>query len=255
MKTKLHWLIMSLSVMSNAVTYADGILATDNTLWRPVVGLGGGVAITTNLGQSQNFSILNPITDEFYTYYPTAQSQTAGLFEVFLGAERRVLSNWIFQGGLAYSQSGSYQAKGNFVQGADAGSADQYTYQYKVTARELLAQAKLMRSYHDKFYPYVLAGIGGSFNQASSYATNVPPFLTFTRDYVNNTSGSFAYKVGLGMDMDVTQHARLGVAYRFSGLGQADLGSANIDNVGVSGHLSQSNLNANEVLVQLTYII
>ena len=244
---------MLLCLMSSAI-YADGVLA-DNGLWHPVVGLGGGIAITTNLGQAQTFPILNPITDEFYTYSPTARSQIGGLIEVFLGTEHRVLSNWIVQGGLAYSQSGSYQAEGNFVQGADVGSANQYTYQYKVTARELLAQAKLMHPYHDKFYPYVLAGIGGSFNHASSYTTSVPSFLTFTREYANNTSGSFAYKVGLGMDMDVTQHTRLGLAYRFSGLGQANLGAASIDNTRVSGHLSQSNLYANEVLIQLTYII
>lgn len=92
----------------------------------------------------------------------------------------------------------------------------QYTYKYNVVARELLAQAKLMRPYHDKFYPYFLVGLGGSFNKASNYSTNVPPFLTFTREYGNNTSSSFAYRVGLGMDMDVTQHARIGLSvFRF----------------------------------------
>ena len=255
MKNKLHPFLIWLTLLPNAVVYADGILATNNSSWRPVIGVGGGVAITTNLAQSQTFPILNPTTDEYYTYSPSNQSQTAGLFEVFLGAERRVLSTWLFQGGLAYSQSGTYKAQGNFVQGADAGSANQYSYQYRVTARELLAQAKLMHPYHDKFYPYVLAGIGGSFNRASSYANNVPPFLTFTREYANNTSGSFAYRVGLGADMDITQHARLGLAYRFSGLGTANLGAANIDGTRVSGALSQSNLYANEVLLQLTYVI
>ena len=198
---------------------------------------------------------INPATDEYFIYSPTNQSQAAGLFEVFVAAEHRVFTNWLFQGGLAYSQSGTYKAQGNFVQGADAASADQYTYQYNVTARELLAQAKLMHPYHDKFYPYILAGIGGSFNQAYSYLTNVPPFLTFTREYNNNSSRSFAFRVGLGVDMDVTQRARLGLAYRFSGLGRVNLGAASIDGIPVSGALSQSNLYANEVLLQLTYAI
>ncbi len=256
MKIILRFILTSLIAMSNAVVYADGILAEPaKSRWQPVIGIGGGVEITTNLGQSQTFPILNPATDEYYIYSPTNQSQTAGLFEIFLGAERQVFTNWLFQGGLAYSQSGAYEAQGNFVQGVDAGSANQYTYQYNVTARELLAQAKLMRPYRDKFYPYVLAGLGGSFNQASSYSTNVPPFLTFTREYANNTSGSFAFRVGLGVDMDVTQHARLGVAYRFAGLGSANLGSAKLDTIPVSGALSQSYLYANEVLFQLTYVI
>ena len=46
-----------------------------------------------------------------------------------------------------------------------------------------------------------------------------------------------------------------GLAYRFSGLGNADLGIANIDGSYVSGALLQSNLYANEVLLQLTYVI
>jgi opacity protein-like surface antigen len=255
MKNKLRLLMIPLTLLLTASSYADGILATENSLWHPVIGVGAGVAITTNLGQSQTFPILNPTTDEYYIYSPTNQSQTAGLFEIFLGAEHRVLSNWLFQGGLAYSQSGNYKAQGNFIQGADLSSADQYTYQYRVAGRELLAQAKLMRSYHDKFYPYVLAGIGGSFNQASSYRTSAPPFLTFTREYANNTSGSFAYRVGLGVDMDLMQHIRLGLAYRFSGLGNVGLGAASIDDMAVSGTLSQSNLYVNEVLFQLTYVI
>lgn len=255
MKNKIHPFLIFLTLLPNALVYAKSILLADTPSWRRVIGVGGGVAITTNLGQSQTFPILNPTTDEYFTYLPSNQSQTAGLFEVFLGAERRVFSNWLFQAGLAYNQSGTYKTQGNFTQGADAGSANQYTYQYKVTARELLAQGKLMHPYHDKFYPYVLVGIGGSFNRASNYATNVPPFLTFTRDYANNTSSSFAYKVGLGSDLDITQHTRLGLAYRFSDLGNANLGMATIDGSGVPGALSQSNLYANELLLQLTYII
>ena len=253
MKNKLHHFLALITALSNAAVYADGILNTDNATWHPVIGAGGGVAITTNLGQSQNFPIQNPVTDEYYTYSSTNQAQTQGIFEIFLGAEKPVFSSLLLQAGLAYSQAGTYQAKGNFTQGADVESANQYTYKYNVVTRELLAQAKLMRPYQDKFYPYLLAGIGGSFNRASNYATNVPPFLTFTRNYANNTSGAFAYKVGLGMDMDITRQARLGLAYRFSGLGRADLGAANIDGVPVSGTLSQSNLYANEILLQLTY--
>ena len=255
MKDKLRVLLIASTLLSNAAAFADGILATESTAWHPVIGAGGGVAITTNLGQSQTFPIQNPVTDEYYIYSPTSQTQTRGMFEVFLGAEHPVFSNWLLQGGLAYSQAGTYQVKGNFTQGADVESANQFTYKYHVIARELLAQAKLMRPYHDKFYPYVLVGIGGSFNRATSYATNAPPFLTLTREYANNTSGSFAYRVGVGADMNIMQHMRLGLAYRFSGFGNANLGEATIDDTPVSRALSQSNAYANEVLLQLTYVI
>ena len=128
MKNILRLLMTSLTLLVSATTYADGILAeAPKPQWRPVIGVGGGAAITTNLGQSQTFPIQNPVTDEYYIYSPTNRTQTQGLFEVFLGAEHPLFSSWLLQGGLAYSQTGSYQAKGNFIQGADAGSANQYT--------------------------------------------------------------------------------------------------------------------------------
>ena len=161
----------------------------------------------------------------------------------------------MLQGGVAYAQAGTYKINGSLIQGADAPYADQYNYQFHAVTRQVLAQAKFMRPYHDTFYPYILVGLGASFNTASNFSTSVPPFLTFTREYQNNTSSSFAYRVGVGVDVDIAQHLRLGVAYRFADLGGIRLGSASIDNIGVSGRLSQSNLYANEGLIQLTYII
>ncbi len=257
MKHKLLIILSLLDVLTIGTSYADGILSEPPSLssWRPVIGAAGGIAVSTNLGQYQAFPIQNPVTDEYYNYSPNSRTQTQGMFEVFLGVERAIISTWLLQGGLAYSQTGSYQAKGSFIQGADASSSDQYTYQYNVTARTLFAEAKLMRPYHDKFYPYLLGGIGGSFNKASNFSTNVSPFLTFTRSYQNHTSSAFAYKVGVGIDMDVVQHARLGLTYRFSGLGRADLGSATINGTAVSATLNQSSLFANEILIQLTYVV
>jgi opacity protein-like surface antigen len=256
MKNLFSFYLPCVGLLLCSLAHADGVLTEPMTMhWKPLVGIGGGVASTGNLGASQTFPIQNPVADEYYLYSPSHQTQTQGLFEVFLGAEHALPKNWRMQAGLAYNQSGTYNAQGTFIQGADAGSADQYAYNYHVVGRELLAQAKFMHPYRDKFYPYFLLGLGGSLNKSSAYSTNAPPFLTFTREYLSNTAHSFAYKLGLGVDMDLTQHARIGLAYRFSGLGSVALGSASIDSIAVSGTLSQSNLYANEVLVQLTYLI
>ena len=256
MKNKLIFALTLSSFVFVLAAHADGILADSMTKqWRPIIGLGGGISSATNLGSSQNFPIVDPVTDEFYIYSPESRTQTKGLFEAFLGAEHRFVSNWMLQAGLAYSETGTYNIKGNFLQGADVASADRYTYQFNAVTRQLLAQAKLMRPCYDKFYPYFLLGLGGSFNTASNFSTNVPPFLTFTREYENNQSNSFAFRVGVGVDVDIAQHLRLGVAYRFADLGGVRFGSANIDNTSVQGTLSQSNLYANEALIQLTYVI
>ncbi len=240
----------------SAVAVADGILPdTMNKSWRPVIGLGGGVAIPQTLGKYTNFPIMDPLTDLYYIYTPNSGTPAVGLFEAFLGAERQFGSQFIFQGGLAYTYTGTALVKGTLVQGADPQSDDLFNYQYKIGTQELLAQAKFMVPYQTKFYPYVLGGIGAAFNQVSQFQTTVPSQLSPTRMYANNSPITFAYRVGLGLDADVTKRLRLGLAYRFTGMGNVGLGAASVGNTIMSGTLGQSNLNFNEVLAQITYVI
>jgi hypothetical protein len=54
-----------------SLAHSDGIVTANiQTQWRPVVGVGGGIASTGNLGQQLIFPIINPITDENYNYSP-----------------------------------------------------------------------------------------------------------------------------------------------------------------------------------------
>jgi opacity protein-like surface antigen len=221
---------------------------------KPVIGVGGGIGTTINLGASKIVPIQNPAEDELYIYSPNNQSQTQGLFEVFAGLEQTLYPKWSVHYGLAYEQTGTYHAQGVFVQGADPGSSNEYTSQYNVVGRTLLAQSKWIYSYGNHFYPYILVGLGASFNSASSYLTSTPGFLTFTREYSDKDSSDFAYRLGLGVDMDITKHTQVGIAYRFADLGHVALGTATIDSILVPGTLSQSNLYLNEMLIQLSYI-
>lgn len=168
----------------SSLVNADGILAqSTSTAWRPVVGLGGGVAIPDHLGQSAMVPIVDPLTDIYFVYSPQGGTSTQAMFEGFLGAERRFSPTFIFQGGLAYTRAAAYSVKGSLVQGADPTSDDRFTYQYQVVTQQLLAQAKLMYPYHDKIYPYALLGLGASFNTANNFSTSVPTSLSATRAY------------------------------------------------------------------------
>jgi opacity protein-like surface antigen len=243
-------------LMVSAMAAADGMLPQAmNNVWHPVIGLGGGVAIPQTLGKYTNFPIVDPLSDLYYTYTPNSGTPAKGLFEAFLGAERQIASYFILQSGLAYTYTGATLVKGTLLQGTDAQSDDLFNYQYKVQTQELLAQAKFMVPYQNKWYPYVLGGIGAAFNQASQFQTTVPLTLSSTRTYANHSSSTFAYRVGLGLDADVTKQVRLGLAYRFTGMGVVGLGAASMGNAPMSGTLSQSNLNFNEVLAQITYVI
>lgn len=101
-----------------------------------MVSLGGGVAISSDVGKSQTFPIVNPITDEFYFYTANRPTQTVGAFDGFLGAEWTFHPNWALQMGLGYNQAWNFRAKGSLLQGADVQSADQYSYQYDILTRQ-----------------------------------------------------------------------------------------------------------------------
>ncbi len=223
-----------------------------NKTWHPLVSIGGGTASSSNVGASQNFPIQYPVTEEFYSYSVSHATQTSSLVDIFLGAEWNVQPNWAVQGGIGYNQASPFSVKGTLVQGTDVASQNTYTYQYGVLIRQLLIEGKLLYSFRQRFHPYVFAGLGTALNKSYSYNTNVPPFLTFTRMYSNNAMTSFSYALGVGLDYDVDSLIRLGIGYRFANLGKAQLGSAVIDTTHVSGTLSQSNIYANEVLVQFT---
>lgn len=219
-----------------------------------MIGLNTGASFSSDTGESKSFPIQDPTTDQFYLYTATKSSQTAYLYGGFLGTEWDWRSHWGIQAGLDFTQTASFSAQGSFLQGADVQSADTYSYQYDMLSRQLLLDGKLFYILKKRFRPYILIGAGSSFNSAYHYTTNVPPFLTFTRIYSNNTTTSFSYAVGIGIDATVTERVRMGIGYRFTDLGKVTLGNAVIDTTSVPGTLSQSHWYANEVLAQLLFI-
>lgn len=220
-----------------------------------VASIGGGIAIASNVGRSQTFPIVNPVADEFFTYTANRPTQTVGAFDGFLGTEWTFHPKWALQLGLGYNQAWNFRAKGSLLQGADTQSADQYSYHYDILTRQLLVESKLLYLYKERYHPYVLLGLGAAFNNTTDYSTNVPPFLTFTRQYQNNTQTSFTYNVGAGIDVDILEHLRLGLGYRFADFGQVKLGNASIDTTNVNGTLTQTHLYASEILAQLTIVV
>jgi hypothetical protein len=248
-------LIFFALIFVSVETIADGILTQPSTRWPLIIGIGGGFSRTTNLGEATTFPILNPITDEFYSYTPTQRNETKGLFEAFVGTEYPIFANWLLQGGIAYAQQGSYTVSGTYLQGPDIASTDQYNYQFKVRTRQVLLQTKWMYPIRGRYFPYLLAGLGASFNKASNFSNTAPPSLTFSRTYADNTTSGLAYRLGIGMDIALMQQLRLGIAYRFANLGKVSLGSATIQQTAVGGTLDQANTYANEALLQLTFLI
>ncbi len=231
----------------------SGTIGPSSLPWQPVISIGGGLSSVFSLGKSQSFPIVNPTTDMFFNYTGPANNQTASLWDVFLSAEHPIYHDWLIQIGIAYSQAGRFQPKGELYQGVSVISADYYHEQFNISTNQLLAEAKILYPYHHKMNPYVLLGLGGSFNKVYHYTTSVPPFLTFTRMYGDKTTSGFAFRVGLGIDANINQQIRVGLGYRFADLGPIQFGAATIDEIKVPGSLFNNHLYANELLIQLSY--
>ncbi len=226
-----------------------------NTAWRPILRLGAGLAFIQDAGQSQNFAIQNPASDEFYDYAADNTTQTPAISEAFLGLQWQQNPQWAWQFGLNYTQTTAFHANGTLTQGANVSSDDTYNDNYTIASKQWLLEAKLLNTQLGLYHPYVSAGTGVAFNQVSDYQTSVPYTETFTRMYANNTTTTFSYTLGTGLDIDLSEHLRLGVGYRFSDLGHVSLGDATIDSTPVSGTLAQSHLYAQTLLAQLTWLL
>ena len=254
-KLKQNLLVAALGISGGlSVVHAGTMGPVAQRIWQPVAAVGGGVAIVTNAGRSQNFPIVNPAQDQFYNYSASNATKTSGMFDGFLGIELNLFSDWAVQFGVDYNVAKSFSANGALLQGADLQSADLYTYQYQLFAQQVLAESKILYTYKERFHPYFVGGLGAGFVNATNYNTNVPPSLTFTQQYANNANTSFSWAVGGGIDVDVMPHLRLGVGYRYADFGAANLGAATINGVSVPGTLTQSNFYENQVIGQLTWL-
>lgn len=224
--------------------------------WHPVIAVGGGYMASNQVGKSKTFPIVNPTTDSFYQYTASHSTRTSQVGDVFVGTELRFgCYPWKFQLGVGYDQAAPFKAKGTtLIQGADQVSEDILNYQYDVLLHQLLLEGKMFGFLNSIFHPYLFAGVGASFNSASSFQSTVPVFLTFTRTYKSQTQTNFSYALGFGIDFDLDCVLRVGIGYRYNSFGIVSLGDATIDTTSVPGTLSQSNLYTNEVLAQITYV-
>lgn len=216
---------------------------------QPVFSFTAG-ATMSQLGQSQSFA---PIDLCSYSYQPQGL-QTTMLWGGFIGSEFKRTPVWELITGLGYYQPNTLSTKGQLTQGADPTSESAYSYQYQVQSQQLLAESRWVWIATEKIRPFLMLGIGATFNKTSDYQTTVPPFFEFTPAFSSHTQTNFTYALGPGIDISLSKSFRIGLAYRFTDLGSANTGSAQIDAIPISSTLKQSKLYANQMLAQLTFI-
>ena len=246
------------------------------THWQPLVTLTAGAAFNNDTGNSQYFPSPNPVQDAYYNYAANNSQESVLLVGGFIGAERKLARNWNIQLGLGYYQPGIYHAKGTLTQGPaiigsgapDIDASSQYPYRYNIKTQQLLVESKLLFTTHNIFHPYITAGIGAGFNNVYGFSADITPVdTTLTNHFNSANTTSFSYRVGFGIDVDLTKQVRLGLGYRFADFGSTKSGTSVIDSGGINNdgtvnpavtsnnRLTQSHLYTNDVVAQLTYLI
>ncbi len=217
---------------------------------QPVVTLSAGASIS-QLGQSQSFAPLDLCS---YHYTPNASNTTTMLWGGFVGTQVKHSPSWELIAGLGYYQPNTLSTKGVLTQGADPMSDNTYRYRYQTQSQQLLAEGKLYWLVKDRLRPFLMLGLGAAFNKTSDYQTSVPAFLEFTPAFSQHTQTNFTYAFGPGIDISLSKFFRVGVAYRFTDLGLANTGTAQIDETPIASTLKQSHLYANQILAQFTFM-
>lgn len=219
--------------------------------------LTGGMARTFGQ-QSQSLTFANTNFD----YQPHQSSACKPVIGVFVGAEYSLRPPWSWQFGLAIYQNACSSTSGEEFQAPllSLDSVNVWDYKYKISSRQILFENKLLFILKKHFHPYLLAGFGESFNRTDDFqVTPQNPGEVATVIYSSNNNRNFAYKLGLGGDLDLGEHTRIGIGYRFAYLGKADFGKGMLD-TGIGGSvfslpaLKSIPYYNHEILIQLTYL-
>ena len=249
-----HSSLATVFVGHNAITNPNTSVVTSNkpAILRgvqPLVTLTAGAAIS-RLGQIQSFT---PLDLGSYNYQSHGL-KTNMLWGGFIGSEVMRSSSWKWVAGLGYYQPNALSTNGSLIQGADPTSDNLYNYRYQTQSQQLLAEGKWYLITKESIQPFLMVGIGATFNKTSHYQTNVPSFLEFTPAFSSHTQTNFTYAVGPGIEVSLTQSFRMGMSYRFTDLGAANTGRAQIDAIPISSTLKQSHIYANQILAQFTFV-
>jgi opacity protein-like surface antigen len=219
-----------------------------------VITLSGGVAFNNDAGAS----IFIPATDEVFSsfnYHAKHATHPYAQYGGFFGEEFALKPHWALQAGIGFYQSAQLNANGLVTQGVDEDSLNTYSYKYMIRSYQFLAEGKLLYAMQ-RYHPYVSFGVGAVYNDTHGFNVDIqPPYTTVSNQFNNRSITSASYTAGLGMDVDICDHTRLGIGYRFANQGRAYTGKSVIDTVETNNALEQEHLYVNSVLAQFTYVV
>ncbi len=202
-----------------------------------------------NAGHHQSF-YLTPTIEKAYAPSESAHALVDG--ELFLGWQHTVREDLHAQLGLAVATTGNADLSGDIWD--DASSAyNNYRYAYQVQHTHIAVKGKLLRD--TPFYalrPYLSGSLGLGFNRAHDFSNTPTLFQAVTTpNFADNTSTSFTYTLGIGVQRALKEHWQAGVGYEFSDWGSSHLGRS--PGQTLNKGLSLNHLYTNGLLFNLTW--
>jgi opacity protein-like surface antigen len=234
-----------------AATAADQFIPqqtlTNLSPWVMTVGLG---PVWENAGATQTFYVQPNIEKTYAANRPT---NTLFNGEFFIGLHRTLREHWLGELGLAVAATSRASLTGTIWDDADQ-EFDNYTYTYHVQDTRLAVKGKLIRetSFH-ALQAYLSASFGVGFNQAGGYSSTPLIFQAIPApNFSSNTTTTFAYTLGAGVQRAFNDHWQGGIGYEFADWGKSQLGRAPGQTLGTG--LTLNHLYTNGLMIQLSYL-
>jgi opacity protein-like surface antigen len=218
------------------------------------VGLSAGP--TWISGNKTQTLTLQPDVQKTYTadsstpYFSTA--------EIFIGWQKPWIHSFIGQPlisqlGISIATAGNAKLSGDIWEDADP-DFNNFNYNYKIQHTQVALKGRLISNSNFIVQPYVSGSIGVGFNHAydfkiqpqSSAEIAAPPFNS-------NTSTTFTYTLGIGLQKSLTTNLQIAVGYEFGDWGKIQLSRAAGQTLNQG--LTLSHLYSHQVQLSLFYIV
>ena len=132
---------------------------------------------------------------------------------------------------------------------------DTLNYSYKVRSIPVFAEGQLKALKMGQMQPYVLGGIGASWNRVNTYqekATDPNGTASpMTSPFAGHSNTQFAYELGVGLSLPATCKVALSLGYRYFDLGRISLGTSDVQTT--SERLSVGRIRTHALIFGVTW--
>ncbi len=199
-------------------------------------------------GNKRHASVVEGFLPDEYTSTNTPFQVGYG---VFLGRQwqPKCCKGFDAQLGLSYNFLPRFDLKGDIDEFGDPALND-LSYEYRIQHQRLSVELKTLYEMKDRWYPYVLLGLGVAWNKSYHYTEHTSSITEVPRNpFKDTTTTAFAWSLGVGIEKEIYENIRLGLAYLYTDAGQAEL-----DAIKSSDSLTIDNLSINQILFDASYI-